>query len=182
MTAKADTLNNLVQKVQKKYDSDAFRQLYDIMSSQIYAICLRYMKNEDDAKDALQESFVLIYERIKDYKAKGSFEGWAKRITVHQCIYKLKKAKINLPLEENHLTAEKQKEFDEDKNQQQIKNNLKEALGKLPDGYRTIVNLNIIEGYSHVEISEMLNISEGTSRSQLNRAKVALKKLMLQGK
>lgn len=182
MTAKADILIHLVRKVQKKYNSEAFRQLYDLLSPQIYAICLRYMKNEDDAKDALQESFVLIYERINDFKEKGSFEGWGKRIAVHQCIYKLKKKKINITLEESHIEFEEQKDFDEQKRKYQIKNKLKEALNKLPDGFRTIINLNIIEGYSHVEIAQMLNISEGTSRSQLNRAKVALKKRMLDNK
>ncbi len=182
MSAAADMLNYLVQRVQKKYDSEAFRQLYDLLSPTIYGICLRYMKNEDDAKDALQESFVLLYETIKKYEGKGSFEGWAKRIAVHHCIYKLKKRKHLIALTENDTEFEEQKEFDAEQKQRQLKKNLKEALGKLPDGFRTIINLNIIEGYSHVEISKMLNISEGTSRSQLNRAKVALKKLMLQGK
>lgn len=171
-------IEKAVTQLQKEYDSDAFRYLYDQLSGKLYYVCLRYMKDETEAKDALQEVFIIIHEKIKAFKNQGSFEGWAKKIAVRQCIYKLKKKKINIELSETDTPITEQGEFDSHIAEKQIQEKLKWALQQLPDGYRTIVNLYILEGYSHPEIAEMLNINEGTSRSQLNRAKAALRKLI----
>lgn len=171
-------LHDAVFKLQKEYNSEVFRTLYDSLAPKLYALCLRYMKNGDEAKDVLQESFVIIFEKINTFKNEGSFEGWAKQITVRHCIYHLKKNKLSIDIKDNHLQYTEQREFDLDVQETAIKNQLKNALRQLPDGFRTIINLYILEGYSHSEIAEMLNINEGTSRSQLNRAKAALRKLI----
>lgn len=171
-------LHDAVTKLQKEYDSEVFRDLYDALAPKLYALCLRYMKDENKAKDVLQESFVIIYEKIKSFKGDGSFEGWAKRITVRQCIYNLKKNVLSVDILEKDLPYTEQKEFDLERHETEIKNKLNNALKQLSDGYRTIINLYVLEGYSHSEIAAMLNINEGTSRSQLNRAKAALRKLI----
>lgn len=171
-------LLDTVLELQEEYNSEAFRYLYDKLSPKLYYVCLRYMKNEAEAKDALQETFVIIYEKIGLFKGSGSFEGWAKKIAVRHCIYCLKKKKISIELTEVKTPFTEQKEFDIDIEEAHIKTQLKNALQQLPDGFRTIINLYILEGYTHPEIAEMLNINEGTSRSQLNRAKAALKKLI----
>lgn len=173
-----DMLHDAVIKLQQEYNSEVFRGVYDLLAPKLYVLCLRYMKNEDEAKDVLQEIFMLIYENIKSYKNEGSFEGWAKRIAVRHCIYHLKKNRISIAINDNDLPFTEQKDFDADLQKTDIKNQLKNALMQLPDGYRMIINLNVLEGYSHVEIAAMLNINEGTSRSQLNRAKAALRKLI----
>lgn len=134
------------------------------------------MKDEAAAKDALQEVFVIVFEKIKSFKDAGNFEGWLRRITVHHCIYLLKKQKIRLEFKDDYLPPVEQINFDHALEEQQLKEKLKRAIQQLPDGFRTIVNLYIIEDYSHKEIAAMLDISEGTSRSQLNRAKIALRK------
>ncbi len=177
-TTTTDKLQHAVIQLQKKYNSEAFKEIYDQLSPKLYYICLRYLKDKDESKDALQEVFVTIHEKINSYGNRGSFEGWAKKIAVRHCIYLLKKNKKNFELNDGQVPFEEQKEFDADIQDKKIKEQLKQALIALPDGYRTIVNLYVLEGYSHPEIAEMLAISEGTSRSQLNRAKAALKKLI----
>ena len=171
----ANKLLDAVLELQEKYNSETFKYLYDELSPKLYYVCLRYLKDEAQAKDALQETFVIIYEKLSHFKANGSFEGWAKKIAVRHCIHCLKKRKINIELMEHQTPFTEQKEFDTELQQANIKTQLKMALQKLPDGYRTIINLYILEGYTHPEIAEMLSINEGTSRSQLNRAKAALK-------
>ncbi len=175
---RAKKLLDNVLKLQEKYNSEAFRYLYDELSPKLYYVCLRYMKDEAEAKDALQETFVIIYEKIDTFNGSGSFEGWAKKIAVRYCIHCLKKKKISTELKEYQTPFTEQKEFDIDLQEAHIKSQLKTALQQLPDGFRTIINLYILEGYTHPEIAEMLNINEGTSRSQLNRAKAALRKLI----
>lgn len=173
-----DTLEQAVLKLQKHYDSDAFRWIYDQISPKLYFICQRYLQDDDEAKDALQEIFIIIYEKINMFTGAGSFEGWAKKITVRYCIYILKKRKLNLAFSEDFTKPVEQKEHDIEIDEQNTTAKIKKALKQLPDGFRTVINLYVLEDYSHVEIAEMLNISEGTSRSQLNRAKAALRKLI----
>jgi RNA polymerase sigma-70 factor (ECF subfamily) len=175
---KAKKLLNAVLELQKKYNSEMFRYLYDELSPRLYYVCLRYLKNEAEAKDALQEIFVIIFEKISLFKGDGSFEGWAKKIAVRHCIYCLKKKKVSTELMDHQTPFTEQKDFDIDLQEMHIKTQLKKALQQLTDGFRTIFNLYILEGYSHPDIAQMLNINEGTSRSQLNRAKAALRKLI----
>lgn len=142
-------LHDAIIKLQKGYDSEVFRCLYDGLAPKLYAICMRYMKDEDEAKDVLQETFVIIHEKINTFKNEGSFEGWAKQIAVRNCISHLKKNKISIDIKETHLPFTEQKEFDLDLQEGEIKNQLKNALKQLPDGFRTIINLYVLEGYSH---------------------------------
>lgn len=140
-------------------------------------ICIRYTKNREEAEDCLQESFIKIFTNLRSYNNEGSFEGWAKRITINGLISHLKKQKKFW------------KSFDIDTFKEHQLNNNSDSLGnlfhkdllymieKLPDGKKIIFNLYIVEGYSHKEIADLLGIKEGTSKSQLARAKEMLAQL-----
>ena len=133
------------------------------------------MKDEAAAKDALQEVFVIVFEKIKSFKDTGNFEGWLRRITVHHCIYLLKKQKIRLEFKDDYLPPVEQINFDHAIEEQQLKEKLKQAIQQLPDGFRTIVNLYIIEDYSHKEIAEMLGISRKAVEKRIYTALAKLK-------
>ncbi len=179
---KNNELTDNVLRLQQKYDAVAFREVYDKLSPKLYFLTIRYLKDTDKAKDALQEIFITIHEKIKQYEGKGSFEGWCKRIAIYHCIGVLKKEKHLFELKDTNLSTYEQEDFDQHEQTKAVEAQLKKALSQLPTGYRTIINLNVIEGYSHPEIAEMLQINEGTSRSQLNRAKRALRELMTRRK
>ncbi|MCG8574454.1 MAG: RNA polymerase sigma factor [Flavobacteriales bacterium] len=172
-----DKLLQAVIAIQKTKDSEAFRYVYDLLSPQLYFTALRYLNDEAEAKDVLQESFVTVYLKIKKYKGKGSFEGWVKRILINNCLQRLKKRnKEELPIGE-YLQHTEQNES-EDEQKAELQKRLLQGLKLLPDGFRTILNLYVLENYSHKEIAQLLGIKESSSRSQLNRAKQALKKIL----
>lgn len=157
-----------------KRDHKYQKLLYSKYASLFYAICLRYLKNSDDAKDALQECFIKIYDKISLYSGEGSFEGWMKRLVVNNCLMILREKKKAIFVDENHLpieadTNEEEVSYDIDKQK------LFQLIQDLPDGYRTVFNLYVIDGFSHKEIAEKMGINEGTSKSQLARAKKILR-------
>jgi len=155
-----------------------FRKFYDSFSALVYGISLRYLKNEHDAKDALQETFIRAHNKIETYKSIGSLEGWIRKVTVNLCIEKLRSNKKKKSFfEKFHYDEDKFDVPSEIKLSQNNQISAIELISHLPDGYRTIINLSIVEGYNHSEIAEMLSISVGTSRSQLARAKEKLKQM-----
>lgn len=148
----------------------AQKTLYTRFSKKLYGICLRYASNEEEAQDILQDGFVKIFTKLDTFKFEGSFEGWLKRIIVHTAIESFRK-KIDISsvddFEYNSLFSspeEKSLEVEE----------LLRLIQELPKGYRIVFNMYAIEGYTHAEIAEKLNISEGTSKSQLSRARMNL--------
>jgi RNA polymerase sigma factor (sigma-70 family) len=158
-------------------DGKAQKRLYDQYSKIMFGLCLRYSNSYDDAKDILQDGFIKVFTKISQFNSLGSFEGWMKRIFVNSALefYRINKNHMNQSDVEfannkphNDFTVEKisQKE-------------ILSMLNKMPTGYRTVLNLFIIEGYSHAEIAEMMGISEGTSKSQLSRARVILQNEIL---
>ncbi|HAV25209.1 MAG TPA: RNA polymerase [Bacteroidetes bacterium] len=153
-------------------DSKAFRKIYEIHSGTMYSICLRYMNNEDEAKDALQEGFIKVFKNISKFKFTGSFEGWMKRIFVNSSIELIRKRKMHLDVSELNsnelpLTAKIETgSMDAEK--------MMTLVQQLPEGYRTVFNLFIVDGYSHKEISDYLEISESTSKTQLFKARKQL--------
>jgi RNA polymerase sigma-70 factor (ECF subfamily) len=152
-------------------DRKSQKQLYDTYSGKMYALSLRYMGNSEDAQDVLQEGFIKIYNNLDRFRSEGSFEGWIRRIFVNTAIEHLRRKKLEFQLPASAEFIEFQAVGAAERL------NEKELLGivqKLSPGYRTVLNLFIVEGYSHKEISELLNISEGTSKSQLARARIIL--------
>lgn len=152
------------------------RALYDRFASKMYGVCLRYAGNVNDANDVMQEGFIKVYGNLSKFRREGSFEGWIRRIFINTCIEQYrKKAKSYNITEAQENTVE-----DRDLDALDILDakDMVKLITELPPGYNAVFNLYVVEGFSHKEIAKMLNISEGTSKSQLARAKSALKKLL----
>ena len=137
-------------------------------------MCLKYSRTYQDAQDTLQDSFIMIFKDIKKFKHKGSFEGWAKRVTINVALQKFRKKSILKfdKIEENQLTEE---EITVDVDEKNISLSfLLSLINELPPKYQLVFNLYVLDGYSHQEISDLLNISIGTSKSNLFRARKLL--------
>ncbi len=159
-----------------KNDIKSQKALFDNYSNKMKTLCLRYVGNEQDAEDVLQEGFILVFTKLKNYKFDGSFEGWLRRIMINVSLRFLKKNKKHLVknIEEIYSLYDKNESIYSKLSQ----DDLMQTLYKLPDGYRIVFNMFAIEGYSHKEIGEILKIGESTSRSQLAKAKKRLRKLI----
>lgn len=163
-----------------KEDSRFQRLLFEKYYSKMFAICIRFSQNEEEAKDILQEGFIKAFEGIKKFKAESSLNTWLSRIMVNHSIDCSKNRNKNLfsSISENMLTIPDSTEFEEELVKELSPEEALDLLQKLPDGYRTIINLYAVEGLSHKQIGENLGISEGTSKSQLSKARTFLKKLV----
>jgi RNA polymerase sigma factor (sigma-70 family) len=150
--------------------------LYHRFSSKMYAVCLRYCKDADDAQDLLQDGFVKIYKNLDKYRGDGSFEGWIRRIFVNTSIEHFRKSI------KNNSVADSSEVVIEDPSWNALDNlgekDIIKIIQELSPGYRQVFNMYVIEGYSHKDIGDILGISEGTSKSQLARAKAILKKMV----
>ncbi len=148
--------------------------LYQRFSPKMYAVCLRYASNADDAQDLLQEGFIKVFRNLDKFRKEGSFEGCIRRVFVNTAIEQYRK-KVNLnsisDREEQTLADSSWNVFD-----QLGEKDIIRLVQELAPGYRSVFNMYVIEGYSHKDIGEMLGISEGTSKSQLARARVILQK------
>jgi len=164
-----------------KNDATAQRELYNKYSSKMLAVCYRYAHNREDAEDMLQEGFIKVFLQIHTFENRGAFEGWVRRIMVHTCINILKKnKKFNDSVDIIHATGVQVREESIPAIIQAKQ--VVECIRLLPIGYRTVLNLYAIEGYSHREISKMLDIEESTSRSQYTRAKSMLEDILVKKK
>ena len=159
----------------KENDSKTQRVFYQQLAPKMYGICLRFAFINDDADDILQDGFIRVFKHIKDFRSEGSLEGWVRRTIVNTAInYYKKKIKQGIKTDLEHVKG-KIKE-NSDVIERMAADELLELINELPPGYRTVFNLNIIEGYTHKEIGKMLDISENTSKSQLSRARTSLQK------
>lgn len=157
-----------------KQKASAQRALFDKYSGRMLGLCRRYVKDVLEAEGVMITAFTKIFERINQYTGAGNFEGWMKRIMVNESLQYLRKHKnmqLNMDIEEAHHLPN----YDAMEDHLQTED-LMQMIGELPVGYRTVFNLYAIEGYSHKEIAEQLNINENTSKSQLSRARVYLQK------
>ncbi len=156
----------------KKGERKAFKTLYDQYSDAMYAVCYRMTENKHDAEDVLQESFLSAFSKIHQYTQSSTFGAWLKRIVINTSLNFLKRKKINFiefpeeKMRHNDDNVETYVEHDLEK--------IKQAIKKLPNGYKQIIILYLIEGYDHTEIAEILHISTNTSKSQYSRAKKKL--------
>ena len=159
-------------------DAVSQRELYNRYSSKMLAVCYRYAHNREDAEDMLQEGFIKVFSQIHTFENRGAFEGWIRRIVVHTCINILKKNKrFNESVDIIHATAVQVREESVPSIIQAKQ--VVECIRMLPIGYRTVLNLYAIEGYSHREIAMALDIEESTSRSQYTRAKAMLEEILV---
>ncbi|HTS42817.1 MAG TPA: RNA polymerase sigma factor [Puia sp.] len=161
-----------------KNQAAAQRELYNRYSPKMLAVCYRFAHNREDAEDMLQEGFIKVFLQIHTFQNKGAFEGWIRRIIVHTCINNLKKNKrFNESLDILHASSIQVREESVPSIVQAKQ--IVDCIRMLPIGYRTVLNLYAIEGYSHKEIAEMLDIEESTSRSQYTRAKQMLEEILV---
>lgn len=146
----------------------------------MFYVCLRYIRDDSDAKDVLQEGFIQAYQKIETLKEPSSFEGWLRRLMVNKCLEFLRsRSKKQEMLSEKDFAIEDETDVDlNEQDQELLREKLFSAIQDLPEGYRTVINLALVEEYSHREIAEMLDIKESTSRSQLVRARAQLKKIL----
>ena len=164
-----------------KNDAVAQRELYNRYSPKMLAVCYRFAHNREDAEDMLQEGFIKVFSQIHTFRNQGAFEGWIRRIIVHTCINNLKKnRKFNESVDLIHATTMQVREESVPSIVQAKQ--VVECIRILPIGYRTVLNLYAIEGYSHREIGNMLDIEESTSRSQYTRAKQMLEDILVKKK
>jgi RNA polymerase sigma factor (sigma-70 family) len=162
-------------------DAVAQKELYNRYSPKMLAVCYRFAHNREDAEDMLQEGFIKVFSQIHTFRNQGAFEGWIRRIIVHTCINNLKKnKKFNESVDLIHATAMQVREESVPSIVQAKQ--VVECIRILPIGYRTVLNLYAIEGYSHREIGSMLDIEESTSRSQYTRAKQMLEDILIKKK
>ena len=162
-------------------DPAAQKELYNRYSPKMLSVCYRFAHNREDAEDMLQEGFIKIFSQMHTFGNRGAFEGWIRRIIVHTCINILKKnKKFNESVDIIHATGAMVREESVPSIVQAKQ--IVECIRMLPIGYRTVLNLYAIEGYSHREIGIMLDIEESTSRSQYTRAKAMLEEILVRKK
>lgn len=160
----------------KREDAKQQELLFNAYSPILYGLCCRYIGDRDDAEDVLQEAFIKIFLNIRQYKESGSFEGWMKKIAVHTALHFLKQKK-RLKFESIDVTDipngedEGSDSLFEDEPDEQF---IFDCMAQLPLGYKTVLNLFLVENFSHKEIAEQLNIKESTSRSQFSKGRKLL--------
>ena len=164
-----------------KNQAAAQRELYSRYSPKMLAVCYRFAHKREDAEDMLQEGFIKVFSQIHTFQNKGAFEGWIRRIMVHTCINNLKKNKRFNESVDLAFASSIQVREESVPSIVQAKQ-VVECIRMLPMGYRTVLNLYAIEGYSHKEIADMLDIEESTSRSQYTRAKQMLEEILIRKK
>jgi RNA polymerase sigma factor (sigma-70 family) len=157
-----------------KTDRHCQKELYDRFSGKMFSVCMRYATDHSRAEDLLQEGFIKVYKNIDKFRGEGSFEGWIRRIFVNCCIEHVRKQRNLYAIQDNE---ERKYEYYEHNALETLKEeDILRMVASLSTGYRTVFNLYVVEGFSHKEIGEMLGISEGTSKSQLARARYLLQK------
>lgn len=145
------------------------RRLYEQFAGKMYAVCLRYARSTSDAADILQEGFVKVFTKLDQFQFQGSFEGWVRRIMVNTALRAYQRQRFDHESSGYEHLPESPVDPDAISNLSEAE--LLRLISRLPDGYRVVFNLVAIEGYSHAEVAEMLNIQESTSRSQLTKAR-----------
>tara|TARA_Y100000588_G_scaffold11133_1_gene12132 strand:+ start:12186 stop:12731 length:546 start_codon:yes stop_codon:yes gene_type:complete len=165
------SLEQLIKKCINQ-DAKAQSQLYKQYASKLFSLCLKYSKNYAEAEDNLHDAFITVFSKIDQYKNKGSFEGWLKRIAINTSLQRYREnVGVFDIVNEGNIEDVTVDINDEDVNI----DFLLQIIQELPDRYRLVFNLYVLDGYSHVEISKLINISTGTSKSNLARARMILK-------
>lgn len=161
----------------RKGDREAHYQLYKLYSKAMFNVAFRITRNEPEAEDVLQDAFISAFRNLDNYRGDATFGAWLKRIVVNKAINALSKNKYEaIPDDEQWDVAEEVNtpEYREGLTVERVKR----GIEQLPDGYRTVLSLYLLEGYDHQEIGQILGISESTSKSQLNRARTKLKEIL----
>lgn len=163
-------LEKLIKKCANN-DRKAQKEIYQLFAGKLFSICLKYSKNKQEAQDNFQDGFVVIFDKIGQFNFKGSFEGWIKRVMVNTILLKYRKKTV-LSIVTEEIPDEVVVDIDDDEISLDYLLNL---IQELPERYRMVFNLYVLDGHSHKEIAKMLKIAEGTSKSNLARARGILK-------
>ena len=159
----------------------AQKAVFDLYAGKMLGVCMRYARNNADAEDMLQDAFIKVFDKIKQFKGEGSFEGWIRKIVVNTALKKYTLIRYDKEIighegvDAEHFFSTEQGAY-----AHLSEKELLQLINKLPDGYRFVFNMYVIEGYSHDEIATLLGIQSGTSRSQLAKARMLLQKQILQ--
>ncbi len=156
-----------------KQDIKAQEELYRFFAPKLFAVSLKYSRNYQEAEDNLHEAFIIIFKKVDQFNHKGSFEGWLKRIVINTALQTYRQQNMFQIIDEEAIEEREQVQVSEE---DLSLDDLLNLIQTLPDRYRMVFNLYVLDGYSHQEITEQLNISEGTSKSNLSRARKLLKK------
>lgn len=163
-------LEQLIQKC-KNHDTKAQSELYKLFSSKLFSICLKYSRSYAEAEDNLQDAFLTIFNKIEQFKGKGSFEGWLKRVTINTALQRYREKGVFGIINED-IIEEVELEIEDEEISIDY---LLEIIQELPNRYRLVFNLYVLDGYSHKDVANMLEITTGTSKSNLARAREILK-------
>ncbi len=161
----------------RQQDRAAQKEVYDVFAPKMLGVCRNYISDVHYAEDVMIKAFFKVFQNVGSFKSEGSFEGWIRRIMVNESLTFLRLNKSLIYLEEDKI-SEEPAEYEEDLDEIDVQ----ELLDGLPESYRAVFNLHVLEEYSHKEISKILNISETTSKTQLFRAKKKLKEMILKKK
>ncbi len=166
-----DHLNKVIRGCQENLP-EAQKELFDMFKTKMFGICLRYAGNYDDAQDVLQDGFIKVFEKIHQFRFKGAFEGWIRKVMVNTALerYRIHYRQVSIDEHVAEIEHEEPKDILSDIDAA----DLVKIIQELSPRYRVVFNMFAVEGYSHKEISDMLHISEGTSKSNLSRARVIL--------
>ena len=159
----------------RKGDSKAQFEIYKLYYKSMYNVCLRMVGNEVEAEDVMQESFLKAFTKLDSYRGEVSFGAWLRKIVINRSLDQLKKRKVKFEELNEKIPDEETVQLDISEIQME---KLKKAVYSLPDGYRVVLSLYLLEGYDHEEISQILGISNGSSRSQFLRAKIRLREIL----
>lgn len=178
-------MEHLVDRVKQK-DQKAYKELYDLYAKPMYNLCFRFLNHHDDAHDVLQESFIKVFQNINQLNNKDVLSAWIKRICTNTAIQALKnKKKLKFDELDDHpsmINLQNEEEIIYEEEFEQNIHSIHQAIQMLPDRYRVVFTMHVLEDYSHEEISKMLGIVSGTSRSQYLRAKQRLIELIKKNK
>ena len=161
-------------------DESCQRELFRRYAGKMLGVCQRYARNTADAEDIVQDAFIKVFEKIYQFKSEGSFEGWIRRIVVNTALKKYTVIRYDKEVSGYEITDRNESSMEASAYSHLNEKDLLGLIDNLPDGYRLIFNLYVIEGYQHEEIAQMLNIQPGTSRSQLVKARNMLKQQIIQ--
>ncbi|MFP4471202.1 MAG: RNA polymerase sigma factor [Bacteroidales bacterium] len=163
----------------KRGNAKAQYQLYNLYARAMYNVCMRMMNSREAAEDMLQESFSEAFARLDSYRYEAAFGAWLKRIVINKCINEINRRRIDLEFfDDMYYFDDKDEVAKEHDDGQMTVTNIKKAMEQLPKGSRMIFSLYLLEGYDHVEIAQILNISESNSKSQYMRARLRVKEIL----
>ena len=178
MAAAYQDIHREIIELSKTGNPKAQFQLYKLYSKAMFNICVRMLNSKEEAEDLLQESFTDAFMKLNSFRYESSFGAWLKRIVINKCINTINKKKIDLVFQDQPVEPDTRDEEVDYRGIDMDVQRIHHAVGKLPDGYRVIFSLYALEGYDHGEISQIMNISESTSKSQYLRAKQKIKELL----